>query len=266
LSVIASEAKQSRFKNEIASSPDEKKERLLAMTREEKGIEGVKVVSDSGIYAITDSDGKYHFPYIEVGQHLLKIDPSTLPEGSVITTDNPYKITVTEGVMSKVSFGVKLPERINEPTNKRINESTDKRTNEPLLKVSITQDPVMLKPRLAITHKRINEPTNERINGSTDKRINESIEFTLQCNYFLFIVKSKINIYNSSYDLVKSIDLPNPIPVKYLLPVLDLTNKPINGQTNKRINGSTDKQFYYQLCVYDKCNSEDRTSIGTLTL
>jgi len=75
----------------------------------ELGIEGVKVASDTGIYAITDEDGKYHFPYIETGQRLLKIDVATLPEGSSFTTDNPYKITVTEGSLSKVSFGVKLP-------------------------------------------------------------------------------------------------------------------------------------------------------------
>ncbi|MBI4358100.1 MAG: hypothetical protein HY584_02260, partial [Candidatus Omnitrophica bacterium] len=34
---------------------------------EEQGIEGIKVMSDTGIYAITDEDGKYHFPYIETG-------------------------------------------------------------------------------------------------------------------------------------------------------------------------------------------------------
>ncbi|UCD55403.1 MAG: hypothetical protein JSV93_00980, partial [Candidatus Omnitrophota bacterium] len=53
----------------------------------EQGIEGVKIASDTGIYAITDSDGKYHFPYIETGQHLLKVDTSTLPEQSTLTTE-----------------------------------------------------------------------------------------------------------------------------------------------------------------------------------
>ncbi|MDD5422266.1 MAG: NHL repeat-containing protein [Candidatus Omnitrophica bacterium] len=226
----------------------------------EPGIEGVKVVSDTGIYAITDSDGKYHFPYIEVGQHLLKIDESTLPEGSTITTDNPYHVTVTEGVLTKVSFAVKLPpERINEQTNKRINEQTNKRINEPLLKVSVSQDPVMLKPRLLIAHKIVtSEPTNKRTNELTNKRTNELIEFTITCNYHPFIVKSNIKLYDKDYNLIKTIDLPNPIPSIYTLPLNELTNQRTNELTNERI--------YYQLSVYDKNNKEDRTGVGEIAI
>ncbi|MDD5422264.1 MAG: hypothetical protein PHT32_02420 [Candidatus Omnitrophica bacterium] len=235
----------------------------------EPGIEGVKVATDTGIYAITDPDGKYHFPYIEVGQHLLKIDESTLPEGSVITTDNPYHVTVTEGVLTKVSFAVKLPpERINELTDKRINELTDKRTNEPLLKVSISQDPAMLKPRLLISHKIVtSEPTTKRTNELTDKRTNELIEFTITCNYHLFIARSNIKLYDKDYNLIKTIDLPNPIPSKFTLPISDLsfqTNKPTNKSTNQRTNEPTNERIYYQLSVYDKNNREDRTGIGEI--
>ncbi|MFA4982009.1 MAG: NHL repeat-containing protein [Candidatus Omnitrophota bacterium] len=221
----------------------------------EPGIEGVKVATDTGIYAITDPDGKYHFPYIEVGQHLLKIDESTLPEGSTITTDNPYHVTVTEGVLTKVSFAVKLPpERINEQTNKRI--------NEPLLKVSVSQDPVMLKPRLLISHKIVtSEPTTKRTNELTDKRTNELIEFTITCNYHPFIVKSNIKLYDKDYNLIKTIDLPNPIPSTYTLPISDLS-----FQTNKRINEPTNERIYYQLSVYDKNNKEDRTGVGEIAI
>ncbi len=210
----------------------------------ENGIEGVKVATDTGIYAITDEDGKYHFPYIEVGQHLLKIDPSTLPEGSVITTDNPYKVTVTEGVMTKVSFGVKLP----------IVDS--KKDDKPLLKVSVSQDPVMLKPRLSISHKLT---TPERNNAITQERNNETIVFSIECNYYLFIAKSTITIYDSSYKVVKTIDLPNPIPSTYTLPISDLPN-PITLKPNNPIT------LYYQLTVYDKNGKKDRAGVGSLEI
>ncbi|GAG14452.1 unnamed protein product, partial [marine sediment metagenome] len=196
--------------------------------KQELGIEGVKVASDTGIYAITDQDGKYHYPYIETGQHLLKIDPSSLPEGSILTTDSPRKITVTKGVLTKVSFGVKLP-----PQTQLQDQSKEE---GPLLKVSITQDPVLLKPRLQVTA----------------EKIEDNITFTIDCNYFLFIERSILTIYDNNYKKIKTITLPKPIPSKYTLPIKDL---PPNQET-----------FYYQLSVYDKHNKEDRTGVGSLEL
>ena len=196
----------------------------------EKGLEGIKVASDTGIYAITDEDGKYHFPYIETGQHLLKLDPSTLPEGSTLTTDSPYKVVVTKGILTKVSFGIRLPE---EPTQR----PSDK--EGPLLKVSVSQDPVILKPRLSMS-------------AVQDK---DNITFTIDCNYFLFIEKSILTIYDKSYKKIKSIELPKPIPFKYTLRIPDLTNPKADTQT-----------YYYQLSVYDKKGKEDRTGMGSLVV
>jgi len=191
----------------------------------EKGIEGVKIASDTGIYAITDSGGKYHFPYIETGARVLKIDPSTLPEGSVVTTSNPAQATVTKGILTKISFGVKLPQELNEELSK---------PSEPLLNVSISQDPVLLKPKLGVS-------------AAQEKN---NIIFTINCNYYLFVEKSKLTLYDQDYKLIKSIDLPNPIPTKYTLPISELKNQ---------------KTLYYQLSVYDKNNKEDRTGVGNIS-
>jgi len=254
----------------------------------EPGIEGVKVVSDTGIYAITDPDGKYHFPYIEVGQHLLKIDESTLPEGSVITTDNPYHVTVTEGVLTKVSFAVQLPRErnnANNPTNAtnpiNANNATNptNANNQPLLKVSISQDPVMLKPRLSISHKIVssnsepNNPTNATNPTNANNATNELIEFTITCNYHLFIVRSNIKLYDKDYNLIKTIDLPNPIPSIYTLPLnatnatnannaITLKPPPASQKSYSSRAGNNPTTLYYQLSVYDKNNKEDRTGIG----
>ncbi len=196
-------------------------------SKDELGIEGVKVVSDTGIYAITDEDGKYHFPYIEVGQHVLKIDESTLPDGSILTTDSPRKITVTKGILTKVSFGVELP-----PEAQPIDQST---TQGPLLKVSISQDPVLLKPRLQLAA----------------EQIDDNIIFTIDCNYFLFIERADLYIYDESYNKIETIPLGKPLPSTYKMEASDLPYG---------------KNYYYQLSVYDKDNNENRTGIGTLRI
>jgi len=92
----------------------------------ETGIEGVKIVSDTGIYAITDYDGKYHYPFIQTGQRILKIDTSTLPEGTVITTESPRKIVVTPGLLTKVSFGVRMRDHETAPVGAGLKPSAFK--------------------------------------------------------------------------------------------------------------------------------------------
>ena len=193
----------------------------------------------------------------------MKIDESTLPEGSRITTDSPYKITVTKGVLTKVSFGVKLPETKNEQRTTN--------NDEPLLKVSVSQDPVLLKPRLSISHKIITKDEKRTTN-------NESIEFTIECNYFLFIEKAKIDIYDSDMKPIKSIPLPKPLPSRYTLPTKELTNPRTKELTNSRTHESFDRAqdspraesrdelIYYQLLVFDKDGKSDRTGVGGFEL
>lgn len=82
---------------------------------DEAGIPGVRVASLSGLLAETDEYGRYHLAAIDVnrfdrGQNFyLKVDPSTLPEGSEFTTANPRTKRITQGLMSRFNFGVRLP-------------------------------------------------------------------------------------------------------------------------------------------------------------
>lgn len=48
-----------------------------------KGVPNVRVMLEDGSYAVTDSDGRYHFEGVLPGLHVVQIDPSTLPEGQV---------------------------------------------------------------------------------------------------------------------------------------------------------------------------------------
>lgn len=47
------------------------------------GIGGVRVMMQDGAFAITDSDGRYHFDGVLPGTHVVQIDPSSLPTAHV---------------------------------------------------------------------------------------------------------------------------------------------------------------------------------------
>ncbi len=46
------------------------------------GIPGVRVMLQDGSFAVTDSEGRYHFEGLEPGTHVVAIAPSTLPNGA----------------------------------------------------------------------------------------------------------------------------------------------------------------------------------------
>jgi uncharacterized repeat protein (TIGR01451 family)/fimbrial isopeptide formation D2 family protein len=81
----------------------------------EEGLPGVRVASVSGVLVTTDSAGRYHIDDMSAGESvrgrnaILKVDPATLPAGSVFTTENPRVTRLTQGLAEKVNFGVRIP-------------------------------------------------------------------------------------------------------------------------------------------------------------
>jgi uncharacterized repeat protein (TIGR01451 family)/fimbrial isopeptide formation D2 family protein len=81
----------------------------------EEGIAGVRLVTVSGKIITTDEFGRYHVDEVDVinfskGQNfIIKLDPKSLPPGAEITTENPRVVRITQGMMTKINFGVKLP-------------------------------------------------------------------------------------------------------------------------------------------------------------
>jgi hypothetical protein len=198
----------------------------------ERGVEGIKVVSDTGIYAITDSDGKYHFPYLETGQRILKLDPITLPEGAELTTESPRKITVTEGVLSKVSFGLKLAEEEAGQEARAGGDDRSPKRSGPLLRATITQDPVLLKPKLSVRA----------------ERQGDKIVFFIETNYAEHIEEGRLTLYDGEMKVVKEIRL-DTIPYRYEL------------EPPQAFAG---RSFRYGLSVRDRAGAEDRTDIGEI--
>jgi hypothetical protein len=53
---------------------------------EELGIPGVRLFTQDGTFMVTDVEGKYSFCGLRPNTYVLKVDPSTLPAGSRLTT------------------------------------------------------------------------------------------------------------------------------------------------------------------------------------
>lgn len=81
----------------------------------EEGIAGAKVVTVRGEVITTDNFGRFHLAGVDGGRwerginFVMKLDIRSLPQGTVLTTENPRVIRLTPGLMQKVNFGVKLP-------------------------------------------------------------------------------------------------------------------------------------------------------------
>jgi hypothetical protein len=80
----------------------------------EMGIPGVRIASAEGYIITTDQFGRYHLLNILGGEwgvgrnFILKVDESSLPQGSTFTTANPLLRRLTPGIPVRFDFGVKL--------------------------------------------------------------------------------------------------------------------------------------------------------------
>ncbi len=81
----------------------------------EEGIVGIRLATVTGLIIVTDSDGRYRVPDA-LGETqswgnklIIKLDRTSLPHGSALTTENPRVIRFANTGLSKVNFGVQLP-------------------------------------------------------------------------------------------------------------------------------------------------------------
>jgi len=56
----------------------------------EQGVGSVSIFLEDGTQVVTDSLGKYSIPLVEEGTHVLRIDPSSLPDSLEVKTDGYY--------------------------------------------------------------------------------------------------------------------------------------------------------------------------------
>ena len=71
----------------------------------ERGVAQARVALDDGSYAVTDEQGRYHFPAVRPGQRMLKLDLASVP-GARVTTEVSRIVLVTPGLMVRANFGI----------------------------------------------------------------------------------------------------------------------------------------------------------------
>jgi uncharacterized repeat protein (TIGR01451 family) len=74
----------------------------------ERGVGGVMVAMEDGVYSVTDANGLYHIAAVRPGNRLVKINRHTLAPNDGLTLPEAQTVTLTPGLLTKVNFGVKM--------------------------------------------------------------------------------------------------------------------------------------------------------------
>jgi hypothetical protein len=72
----------------------------------ETGIGGAMVALDNGVYALTDTHGRYHFPAVEPGQRMVKLNVAAIAASARTSGRDRQVLSVTPGLLAKANFGV----------------------------------------------------------------------------------------------------------------------------------------------------------------
>ncbi len=138
----------------------------------ESGIPGVSVASVSGLRVKTDRFGRYHLDDLQVERFvrgrsfILKVDSSTLPPGSTFTTENPRVVRLTQGMMPKMNFGVRLPASRLEMF--LVIKPAARPSAKPLAAAAKPQPVAVVKPAKTAPQVEASEPVAEYVSPSTD--------------------------------------------------------------------------------------------------
>ena len=76
----------------------------------ETGLSGVRISTTTGTLISTDAHGRFNVPCAATPDALgdnviLKLDTRSLPEGYIVTTENPRSVRLTAGKIAKLNFG-----------------------------------------------------------------------------------------------------------------------------------------------------------------
>lgn len=113
----------------------------------EVGVKGVKIYMEDGRFAVTDSEGKYHFDDVKPGTHVLKVDRTTLPDNAALEiTSNrnagepgTYFADVFPGDIFKVNFAL-VPKKV------AVKEELSVSSVKGLVKVKRVIEPTLVDP------------------------------------------------------------------------------------------------------------------------
>ena len=72
----------------------------------ETGIGGAMVALDNGVYSLTDIHGRFHFPAVEPGQRMVKLNVAAIAGNARTSGRDKQVLSVTPGLLAKANFGV----------------------------------------------------------------------------------------------------------------------------------------------------------------
>jgi uncharacterized repeat protein (TIGR01451 family) len=73
---------------------------------DEPGMAAAMVALDDGTYSLTDEFGRYHFPAVEPGQRLVKLNLASVAGNAMAVGRETRVLSVTPGLLVKANFGV----------------------------------------------------------------------------------------------------------------------------------------------------------------
>lgn len=84
---------------------------------DEPGVAGVRIATVNGLLITTDEFGRFHVPCAALPQRegsnfTLKLDARTLPQGLMVSSENPRTLRLTAGKVAKMNFALRQGERV----------------------------------------------------------------------------------------------------------------------------------------------------------
>lgn len=216
----------------------------------EKGIPGVRLITPTGIVAITDRFGRYHVPdewvYSRMGENYeIKLDTTTLPENVEVLSENPQVKRITPQGLSKFNFSVRgIP-------GKKIEDK-----NRIYLKdgaIWVVNDSIEIEPELILTL-----PERAVVKNGN---LTEDLDFTIKTNYGDFITKYEIQIYSQEDNLLSS-----PIKVLSGDKIYNDMKVKWDGKDSQNLNLKIGNQLKVRLKVWNKEKQFDTTELGYIDL
>lgn len=70
----------------------------------EEGIPQVGILLEDGTWAFTDLEGKYSVPELQPGDHVVRLDPLTIPKGYALLSERSQFVDLLRGSLVKANF------------------------------------------------------------------------------------------------------------------------------------------------------------------
>ncbi|MGB0588772.1 MAG: hypothetical protein ACPGU1_03740 [Myxococcota bacterium] len=110
----------------------------------EDGVGGVRIVADHGWQAVTDPSGRFHMGRLQPGQHLLKLDETSLPPWATPQGSSRRRLLATSGLVTSIQFPLDCKKITVAPERLDLGEKTPATTEAPLVTLSGSLEPLKL--------------------------------------------------------------------------------------------------------------------------